>query len=969
MTSETKTDFKDTLFLPQTGFPMRGNLSTLEPQILAKWQEMDLYKTLTDHAADRKKFILHFGPPFANGNNHAGHAMTKILKDVVVRTRFALGYNAPMVPGWDCHGLPIEWKIEEKYRATGSNRTKDEMPPLDFRQECREFANHWVGVQTDDLQRLGVVANWKNPYLTMNYASEATIASEIHKFLMNGMLYRGVRPVMWSVVEKTALAAAEVEYHEHTSTTIYTAFPVINSTHLELSGASVVIWTTTPWTIPGNRAIALGKDIQYGLYEITEIAEESKAVLGQKLLLGVEQAENVLNHAKVTGFNQLKTYKGTDLAGMGCAHPLAELDAYYGFEVPVLEGEFVTTDTGTGFVHIAPGHGEDDYHLGKANGIEVPETVDDDGTYLPSVGLFAGLDVYDANGKEGKANGAVIGKLVAVGALLGKGKLRHQYPHSWRSKAPLIFRTTAQWFIAIDDGNKLRETALGAIKDTQWIPPEAENRITAMVKDRPDWCISRQRLWGVPIAIFVNKKTRESLRDKEVNQRIVEAFKQQGADAWYAMDKAEFLGNAYAPEEYEQVMDIVDVWFESGSTHVFTLEDRPDQQWPADLYLEGSDQHRGWFQSSLLESCGTRGRAPYNAVMTHGFVVDKDGKKMSKSLGNGVTSNELVDTYGADIVRLWVLGSNYHEDVKLSQESFKLQSDIYRRFRNTLRYVLGNLDGFNAAERVNLDVEHPRLPALEQWVLHRMYQANEKIRALVEDYKFHEALKTVFDFCNDDLSSFYFDIRKDRLYCDRPDKFERRVTRSVLEMVLDALTSWLAPFIPFTIEETWQNKGADVLSDYDFSTVHMKTYPEFPKVWQDEKLATEWERIREIRRVVTGAIEIERAEKRLGSSLEAHPVLYLEKAADRDLAEKVNWVDLAITSQFTISEEDAEMPLSAFTLIDVDGVAVVVQKALGQKCQRSWKILPEVGADPEYPELCPRDADAVRYYRGMERAA
>lgn len=959
------TDYKDTLFLPQTEFPMRGELPKREPQILAKWQEMDLFKTMTTSAAERKKFILHFGPPFANGHLHIGHALTKTLKDVVVRSRFALGYNAPMVPGWDCHGLPIEWKIEEKYRA--EKKDKDDVSPVQFRRECREYAAHWAKEQSATMQRLGVLANWENPYLTMNYESEALIVAEIHKFLMSGMLYRGVRPILWSVVEKTALAAAEVEYYEHTSTTVFVAFPVINATYPELNDTSVVIWTTTPWTLPGNRAIALGEEIEYGLYEVKDVDAESKVVVGQKFLLCNALAEGVLGHAKVTGFEKLKDYKGSDLKGIACAHPFAKLDDYYQFEVPVLAGDFVTTDTGTGFVHIAPGHGEDDYRLGRANNVEVPETVDGDGTYLPSVGLFAGLDVYDANGKEGKATGAVIGKLVEAGALVGKGKLRHQYPHSWRSKAPLIFRTTAQWFIPMDGEGDLRDKAMQAIDDTQWIPAEGKNRITAMVKDRPDWCISRQRLWGVPIAIFVNKATREPLRDEDVNARIVETFKQESSDAWYAHPAQYFLGDKYKAEDYEQIMDIVDVWFESGSTHAFVLEQRPDQQWPADLYLEGSDQHRGWFQSSLLESCATRGRAPYETVLTHGFVVDKDGKKMSKSVGNGLAPAEVMNQYGADILRLWVLSSDYHEDVRLSQEAFKIQSDVYRRFRNTLRYVLGNLDGFTNAERVDLVKDYEAVPSLEKWVLHRTYETNEKVQKLVSEYKFHEALRAIFDFCNEDLSAFYFDIRKDRLYCDRPDMFERRATRTVLEVLLDALTSWLAPYIPFTAEETWQARGAETLSHYDVQTVHQKTYPEFSGLWQNLQIASDWETLRNIRRVVTGAIEIERAEKRLGSSLEAHPFLFLNNEYEQKLSADMDWSELAITSQFTIIH--GEPSAEAFTLGDVKDVGVVVQKAKGEKCQRSWKILTDVGADTEYPDLSLRDADAVRYYRDLVKAA
>jgi isoleucyl-tRNA synthetase len=959
-------DYKDTLFLPNTDFPMRGNLPEREPETQAFWKSINLFKTMTEAAAERTKFILHFGPPFANGNIHTGHALSKILKDMVVRTRFALGYNAPMVPGWDCHGLPIEWKVEEKYRAEKKN--KDDVSPVEFRRECREFAAHWAKVQAEDMQRLGVVADWDNPYLTMNFESEAIIAGEIHKFLMNGLLYRGVRPILWSVVEKTALAAAEVEYHEHTSTTVYVAFPIMHTDNAEFKHAFVPIWTTTPWTLPGNRAIAFGNDIDYGLYEIVAVEEGATVVTGQKLLLSEELAGQAFAAMKIATYNKLGSYKGADLSGMICAHPFAALDQYYHFAVPLLAGDFVTTETGTGFVHIAPGHGEDDYRLGRANNIAIPETVNGDGTYAHDVGLFAGLDVYDATGKEGKATGAVIGALVKAGALLAKGKLRHQYPHSWRSKAPLIFRTTAQWFIAVDDEQNLRQKALDAIAQTQWIPPEGENRITAMLRERPDWCISRQRLWGVPIAIFVNKETRQPLRDDAVNARIVETFKVEGADAWYTRPAQYFLGDAYQADAYEQIMDIVDVWFESGSTHAFVLEQRPDDQhWPADLYLEGSDQHRGWFQSSLLESCGTRGRAPYEAVLTHGFVLDKDGRKMSKSLGNVTAPETLIKTYGADILRLWVAASNYHEDMRLSPESFKLQSELYRRMRNTLRYLLGNLDGFSAAERVDLEKDYARLPSLEKWVLHRMDEINEQVKKAVTEYHFSDAFRTIYDFCNTDLSAFYFDIRKDRLYCDRPDLFERRATRSVLEALLGALTVWLAPFIPFTAEESWQ---AYPLKDFlgTYKTVHQRVYPTFPLSWRDDTLAQEWLRLRQIRSVITGAIEVERAEKTLGSSLEAHPHVYLQESHDWALAKNVDWAELAITSNCTI-HYGAVPQESFFSLDEIKNVTVIVHKAEGQKCARSWKILPDVGQDPQFPDISLRDADVVRYYQSVKGIA
>lgn len=956
-------DYKDTLFLPQTEFPMRGNLPEKEPDILKFWQDMNLFDEQQKAAKDRPKFILHFGPPFANGDLHAGHSLTKTLKDVVVRTRYALGYASPMVPGWDCHGLPIEWKIEEKYRAEGKN--KDEVPVLQFRQECRDYAEHWAQVQSASMQRMGVTADWQNPYKTMNFSSEATIAAEIHKFLMNGMLYRGVRPVMWSVVEKTSLAGAEVEYYEHTSPTVYVAFKLKNAKP-QWADASIVIWTTTPWTMPGNRAIAVGADMNYGLYEITAVEDESLAVVGQKLFLSKDLQEAFCKHAKVSDVKLLDSMTGADLVGLTASHPLATLHDHYTFDVPVLAGDFVTTDTGTGFVHIAPGHGEDDYHLGRAHNLPIPETVDAEGKYTAFAPLFEGLDVYNDQGKEGAANGAVIGKLIETGALVGKGKLRHQYPHSWRSKAPLIFRTTAQWFIEIDKSG-LRDKALKAINDTTWYPSESIHRISAMVGDRPDWCISRQRVWGVPIAIFVNKRTNEVLRDDNVNARIVAFFNTEGADAWYARPASDFLGSDYNAADYEQIMDIVDVWFESGSTHAFVLEQRPDQHWPADLYLEGSDQHRGWFQSSLLEACGTRGRAPYKAVMTHGFVVTKEGKKMSKSAGNGLAPQDIMNQYGADILRLWVLTSDFHSDVRISQDTFKANGELYRRIRNTLRYLLGNLDGFNAAERVDLAADYAKLPSLEQWVLHRMSEVNTAIQHNVENYEFHAAFKDIYDFCNSDLSAFYFDIRKDRLYCDRADLYERRVTRSVLEALLDNLVVWLAAFIPFTAEETWQRKGADILPQHNVKSVHLRTYQTLPQQWQNDVLAAQWNTLRDVRRVVTGAIEIERAQKTIGSSLEAHPHVYI---ADQDLfalCQTLDWAELAITSQCTL--HNATAPTGAFALSDVAGVGVVVQKAEGQKCQRSWKILPEVGQDKDYPDLSLRDADAVRYELKNKKAA
>lgn len=965
MTDQNKADdFKDTLFLPQSDFPMRAGLAKKEPTILETWwEEGDLYKTLIDQTKDKAKYVLHWGPPFANGHLHMGHVLTYALKDVIIRSQFMLGKQAPSVTGWDCHGLPIEWMVEKQYREQGKD--KDDVPVLQFREECRQFAMKWKETQSAEMKRLGIIADWENPYLTMANESEAAIAAEALKFAESGLMYRALRPVMWSTVEKTALAEAETEYKEHTSTTIYVAFNIAEPKVAATAGADIVIWTTTPWTIPANRMIGIHNDIDYGLYEVQSQVEDAKMAIeaGRKFLIATALAEQFAKHCGIDQWDHQGTFKGADLAGTKCAHPFRgheeDVNDYYSFDIELFHGDFVTTDAGTGFVHCAPSHGKDDFDLGKANNIHPEEMVNDDGTYCDHVGLFAGLDIYDQNGKEGKANGAVISKLFHAGALISKNKLRHEYPHSWRSKAPLIFRATPQWYIQLDTG--LRETALGEIEKTEWFPKNSINRIKAMVEGRPDWCISRQRVWGVPITLFVHKETKEVLVDKDVNVRILDAMKERGADAWYGDDPQTFLGDAYVADDYEQVKDVIDVWFESGSTHAFVCEARDDLQWPADLYMEGNDQHRGWFQSSLLESCGTRGSAPYKQVMTHGMVLDKHGKKMSKSIGNTVDPMKLVNQYGADIVRLWCVSQNFFDDMRLSDESIKVQTDIYRRFRNTLRYLLGNLDGFNGAERVDLVAQYDDLPDLEKWVLHRLKEVGKQIEENVSVYKFYDAYMAVHDFCNQDLSAFYFDIRKDRLYLDRPDMFERRATRSVLEAIYDCLTTWLAPFIPFTMEETWTARPAGVLPDATQTSVHLRTYTQLPDQYINADLASQWERIRNIRAVVTGAIEIERSEKRIRSSLEAHPTLYLSNEDDQALSKTLDWAETAITSQFTLSTDTP--PADAFTLEGEEGVAVVINKAEGQKCDRSWKILADVGSNPDYPTLSARDADAVDYLR------
>ncbi|UKJ73337.1 isoleucine--tRNA ligase [Azospirillum brasilense] len=942
-------DYKSTVFLPRTDFPMRGGLPTKEPELLKRWEDMGLFQRLRETAKGREKFVLHDGPPYANGNIHIGHAVNKVLKDVIVRSRQMQGFDSNYVPGWDCHGLPIEWKIEEKYRAEGKD--KDEVPLNQFRAECRQFAQKWVDIQAGEFRRLGVEGNWADPYLTMTLPAEAQIVREIHKFAMNGGLYKGAKPVMWSVVEKTALAEAEIEYHDHTSTTVFARFAIWGSPAPEVDDANIVIWTTTPWTLPGNRAIAFGDEIEYATYKVLAVEEGSLAEVGERLVVATALAESVFKETKIKDARLLHRFPGSRLAGGYCHHPLTR--SGYDFKVPLLAGDFVTTDAGTGFVHIAPGHGEDDFHLGQANGIEVPQTVGEDGRYYDHVPLFAGLRVYTAEGKPGEANGAVLKAFQEVGALLAKGRVKHSYPHSWRSKAPLIFRTTPQWFISMET-NDLRKTALQAISDTTWFPAQGENRIRAMIEQRPDWCISRQRAWGVPIALFVRKDNGAILRDAEVFNRIADIFEKEGSDAWFARPAQDFLGNAYRADDYEQVKDIVDVWFESGSTHAFVLEQRPELKWPASLYLEGSDQHRGWFHSSLLESCGTRGRAPYDAVLTHGFTLDEQGRKMSKSLGNVVAPQEVCDKYGADILRLWVVSTDYTEDQRIGPEIIKYQADHYRRLRNTLRYILGALADYTPAERIAV----AEMPELERWVLHRLSELDALIRAKIEAYDFHDLSVAIHNFCAVELSAFYFDVRKDSLYCDAPGSVRRRAVRTVMEHLLSTLTAWLAPILCFTAEEAWlaRPEGLTGTEGWSEESVHLRVFPAIPAEWRNDDLAAKWESIRTVRRTVTGALELERANKKIGSSLQANPTVFVD-AATKALLDGVDFAEICITSQITVAEGTA--PEGAFVLPDVAGIAVVPGLAEGGKCERCWKILPEVGTNAAHPTLCLRCAEAV----------
>jgi isoleucyl-tRNA synthetase len=943
------TDYRPTVFLPKTDFPMRGDLPKREPVILERWEGMGLYKKLREVSKGREKFVLHDGPPYANGEPHLGTALNKILKDIVNRGQQMLGKDAPYVPGWDCHGLPIEWIVEEQYRK--KKQSKDSVPIAQFRKECRDFAAHWIEVQKRDFKRLGVVGDWDNPYLTMSFDAEAQIVREIGKFLMNGGLYKGAKPVLWSVVEQTALAEAEVEYHDHKSTTVWVRFPIATASRPSLRHAAAVIWTTTPWTLPGNRAIAYSPDLEYAVIRVDELGEGSRAIgpkdgaLGEKLLVAMPLIEDFCKEAGVVRHTIVDLFRGSALAGTVAKHPLSGQG--YDYDVRLLPAGFVDASTGTGLVHIAPNAGMDDWELGREHGIPVIDTVGPDGVYLPNVPLFAGRRVYRPDGKPGDANEAVIAAAEAAGGLLARGELVHSYPHSWRSKAPLIFRNTPQWFISMET-NGLRAAALNAINETRWVPPQGKNRIGAMIEGRPDWCVSRQRAWGVPIPIFTNKKTGEPLRDQAVIDRVAAAVEREGADAWFSADPREFLGNAYDPAEWDQVTDIIEVWFDSGSTHAFVLEQRPELKWPASLYLEGSDQHRGWFHSSLLEACGTRGRAPYEAVLTHGFVLDETGRKMSKSLGNVIAPQDVMKQSGADILRLWVAGSDYSEDIRIGPEILKRFGDTYRRLRNTLRYLLGALDGYSPAE----DVAAETMPELERWVLHRLAELDALVRQAVEDFDFHAMFTALHNFCAVDLSAFYFDIRKDRLYCDAPDDPGRRAARTVMDRAFDCLVRWLAPIICYTAEEAWLIRHGDAPG----SSIHLETFATVPDKWLDPALGSRWAELRDIRRVATGALELERGAKRIGSSLQAAIELYVP-AETAELLRGVDLAELCITSAGTVIV--APPPESAFTLPDVSGVGVVVRDAEGAKCERCWRVLAEVGSVIEHPDLCLRCADVV----------
>ena len=972
-------DYKDTVFLPRTDFPMKAGLPQKEPGILARWEEQSLYRKLREERAGRETFVLHDGPPYANGDMHIGHALNHTLKDMVCRTQNLMGKDAPYVPGWDCHGLPIEWKVEEQYRK--KKLDKKAVPPAEFRAECRAYAQKWVDVQREQLKRLGIMGDWDNPYLTMQFDSEATIVAELMKFAEAGNLYRGSKPVMWSPVEETALAEAEVEYEDITSTQIDVAFEITESPIEELVGAYAVIWTTTPWTIPVNQALAYGPDVEYVLARFDDMAEGPRTLLVARDLL--ESFGARIGHPVVVKIGDapgtvtvLAAFTGDKLAGAVARHPMHELGGFFAKPRPLLAGDFVTTDAGTGLVHMAPDHGEDDFELCKANGIEPVFAVDAGGMYRADWAWLGGQGSV-INKKFVASDGPICTDLREAGSLIAASDdFKHSYPHSWRSKAKVIFRCTPQWFIAVDrdislsrreregavedggrvraidgaspspshpaapggplplppgEGDTLRNRALAAIAATRFVPEKGRNRIGAMVEGRPDWVISRQRAWGVPIALFVERKTGQYLVDPQVNARIVAAFREKGVDAWSDAAMPALLGPDRDPAEYERVTDILDVWFDSGCTHAFVLESGrwPELRWPADLYLEGSDQHRGWFQSSLLEACATRGRAPYDAVLTHGFTMASDGKKMSKSLGNTVDPNKVMQQYGADIIRLWALSVDFTEDHRIGDEILKGVADQYRKLRNTFRYMLGALQGFDSETE---GVDPAEMPELERYVLGELHALDATLRRAIADFDFNEYTRALVDFANEDLSAFFFDIRKDSLYCDGEGDLRRRAYRTTLDILFHALVRYAAPVLVFTAEEVWTTRFPDR------GSVHLLELSPMPESWVDPALADRFDKLRDLRERVMEAIEPLRREKVIRSGLEAAVTVPAaavpEGFGDADLAE------LFITASVARGQ----------------GEGVTVTRTDDNKCGRCWRLLPEVSEDGA---LCGRCAGVI----------
>ena len=933
-------DYRETLNLPQTSFKMKANLTQREPLVLKRWEREGLYRQLQQAAADRPLFILHDGPPYANGNIHLGTAFNKVLKDIILRAKRMAGCNAPYIPGWDCHGLPIEHNVDLEL-----GEKKQTIPVLSKRAACRKYAEKWIKTQREQFKRLGVLGDWDNPYLTMNHAYEAVIAREFNRFLLSGAVVRAKKPVYWCATCGTALAEAEVDYADHSSPSIYVKFPVVDDlagVAPELAGrqVQVLIWTTTPWTLPANLAVAFHPDLAYAAVEVR----------GEVWILASELVGPCMQLFGIDDHRLLATFSAAGLEGKKCRHPFLERDSL------MVLADYVTADSGTGCVHTAPGHGADDYLTGRRYGLEVLSPVDDDGRFTAEAGRYAGEQVPQVNRR-------IIADLAADGSLVKEQVLNHSYPHCWRCKEPVMYRATAQWFISMDS-LQLRAKALAAINEVSWTPAWGQQRIYGMVEARPDWCLSRQRSWGVPVTVLTCADCGEILKDEAVCRRIDELFRKEGADAWFLHEAADFVPEGVAcacgSRAFRKETDILDVWFDSGTSHAAVLEERPELRSPADLYLEGSDQHRGWFQSSLLTSVGTRGRAPYKGVLTHGYVVDGQGKKMSKSVGNVVAPQEVIDRYGAEVLRLWVASENYQDDVKVSDEILKHVSDAYRKMRNTLRFLLGNLSDFDPAR----DAVGPEaLFEIDRWALARFAELTRRLTRAYERYEFHAVYHGLFNFCGTTISSLYMDILKDRLYCSAPDGPERRAAQTVMYRILDGLLRLMAPVLCFTAAEAWEHLHG--LGDKDplDRSVFFASFPEVDDIAVDAAFNERWTRLLTLRSAITRVLETARRDKLIGLSLDAEVVLQVNADWQAFLADNLEMVqELCIVSSLRLQAAGDEA-LTFAGAEGLDGVAIAVGPAPGVKCERCWTFATSVGADTEHPTLCARCAGVVRQLR------
>ncbi len=929
-------NYKETLNLPKTKFPMKANLSQLEPEILEKWETEQLYAKIRQHKKGRPKYTLHDGPPYANGHIHAGTAMNKILKDFVIKSKNMEGFDAPYIPGWDCHGLPIEHQIEKQLGPKKKDMSKSEIRKL-----CREFAAKYVEIQRSEFKRLGVLGDWENPYLTMSFPYEATIVRELGKFIKNGSLYKGLKPVHWCARCRTALAEAEVEYANHDSPSIYVRFPVednIGDKFSRLKGktVSVIIWTTTPWTLPANLAICLHPKSRYSAVEVGE----------EIFIIAEELVSAVMEMCEIKSFKTLQVFNGRELEGLVCRHPFINRKS------PLILGEHVTLEQGTGAVHTAPGHGQEDYEVGLKYGLDIYNPVDDGGFFIKSVEHFGGMNVWKANHEINK-------KLSEDGCLLKELKTTHSYPHCWRCKSPILFRATTQWFISMET-SKLRQNALEEIRKTKWMPDWGTERIYEMVENRPDWCVSRQRAWGVPVTAFYCKKCNELLKSIEISEHVARLVEKNGADVWFDKDAADLLPagtncSKCGSKDFQKETDILDVWFDSGVSHAVVVEKNKELTWPADIYLEGSDQHRGWFQSSLLVSVGTRNKAPYKTVLTHGYVVDGEGKKMSKSAGNVITPDQVIKKSGVEILRLWVASENYREDVRISDEILKRLTEAYRKIRNTIRYILGNLYDFNPQQH---KVKYEDLFEIDKLILHRLQNVVQKIQNAFENFEFHVFYHVLHNFCIVDLSSFYLDILKDRLYTFPKDSIGRRAAQTAMYELLCALIKLMAPVLSFTAEEAW---GFLSKNENELSSVHLTSFPEIKKNYINDDMAKKWDKIFLLRKEVSKALEIARRDKVIGHSLDALVTL----SSSKDLNNQIPLEAEELKTIFIVSGVEKVMGDGVrdrndrsksieFSSEEIDNLEISVCKAPGEKCERCWTFSESVGKEAAHPKICSR---------------